>query len=130
MNEKHTRVGIGVIIRKDGKVLIGQRLISHGKGTRETPGGHLEFQEHPFDGAKRETLEETGITIKNCQFIGFTNDIHPSEDKHYITIMVLADYDSGELQPMEPDKCAKRERLKREDFPSPRFLCMETLIKS
>ncbi|MDR2191068.1 MAG: NUDIX domain-containing protein [Candidatus Peribacteria bacterium] len=90
----------------------------------------MEFGETPIEGAKRETMEETGITIKNCQIVGFTNDIHISENKHYITIIVLADYDQGEIQLLEPEKCEKWEWILREDFPIPRFLSMENVIKS
>jgi 8-oxo-dGTP diphosphatase len=122
------RVRIGVLIRKDGKVLLWKRLAKHWEGTRAPPGGHLEFGETPIEGAKRETLEETGITIKNCQIVGFTNDIYI--DKHYITIIVIADYDRWEVQLLEPEKCEKWERIKRENFPSPAFLSMENVIKS
>ena len=36
-------VAVGVIIVKDGKILIGERLASHGAGTFSIPGGHFEF---------------------------------------------------------------------------------------
>ena len=73
-------------------------------------------------------MEETWITIKNEQIIGFTNDKYP--DKHYITIIVLADYEQGEVKILEPDKCEKRKRIAWEDFPSPRFLSTDNLVKS
>jgi 8-oxo-dGTP diphosphatase len=39
------KVGIGVIVYRKGKILIGKRLSHHGAGTWEIPGGHLEFGE-------------------------------------------------------------------------------------
>ena len=128
METHFTRVGIGVIIRKNGKILLWKRLSKHWEGTRAPPWGHLEFHETPIEWAKRETMEETGITIKNAKIIGFTNDIYI--DKHYITIIVLSDYDQWEAKTLEPDKCEKREWISREDFPNPRFLSMDNLIKS
>jgi 8-oxo-dGTP diphosphatase len=56
--------------------------------------------------------------------------VHHEEHKHYITIIVLSDYDQGEVQILEPDKCEKWERLARENFPNPRFLSMDNVIKS
>jgi 8-oxo-dGTP diphosphatase len=58
------RVGIGVIILKNGRVLLGKRKSSHGTGTWHFPGGHLEFGESLEDCSRREVLEETGMKIK------------------------------------------------------------------
>ena len=55
------RVGVGVIIVRDGNVLLGERAGSHGAGTWALPGGHLEFGETVADCARREVLEETGF---------------------------------------------------------------------
>ncbi len=54
------RVGVGIMIFKDGKVLMGRRKGSHGAGEYAFPGGHLDFGESFEDCAKRETLEEAG----------------------------------------------------------------------
>lgn len=87
----------------------------------------MEFQEDPIACAKRETLEEANITLKNCQVIGFTDD-HFAE-KHYITLLVLADYDQGRVTNREPESCEKLERMPREDIPAhqPLFLSMDNI---
>lgn len=64
MNER-PKVGIGVIVRKEGKVLLGKRKNSHGAGSWAFPGGHLEYGESWEECARREVKEETGIAIKN-----------------------------------------------------------------
>ena len=38
-----SKVGIGVIVLKDGKVLLGKRKNAHGEGSWSFGGGHLEF---------------------------------------------------------------------------------------
>jgi 8-oxo-dGTP diphosphatase len=38
-------VGIGVLVRHNGKILLGKRKGSHGRRTWAPPGGHLEFEE-------------------------------------------------------------------------------------
>lgn len=43
MNDKITKVGVAVMILKDGKVLLSKRRGSHGEGEYSFPGGHLEL---------------------------------------------------------------------------------------
>ncbi|MBA4320552.1 MAG: DNA mismatch repair protein MutT [Flavobacterium sp.] len=100
-NNKGPKVGVGVIVIKDGKILLGKRKNTHGKGAWSFPGGHLEFNESWEDCAARETMEETGIMIKNIRFGAATNDIFQIEKKHYITIFMLSDYNSGEVKTID-----------------------------
>ncbi len=111
--EKRPLVGVAVIVIKDNKVLLGKRKNSHGSGTWQFPGGHLEFNESIKDCARRELFEETGIKIKNIRFGPYTNDVFQKEKKHYITLFVVADYDSGVLKLKEPEKCEKWVRLSK-----------------
>jgi 8-oxo-dGTP diphosphatase len=127
--EKYPRVGLGVYILKDGKVLLGKRKSPHGNGFWSAPGGHLEFGESWEGCAKRETSEEAGIEIKNIRFVGLTNDIHENEGKHYVTIAMLADYDFGEVQIMETEKLERWEWFSWSNLPSPLFLPMQNLLK-
>ena len=129
MTDNRPRVGIGVCVIKDGKVLLGKRKSSHGEGDWNFPGGHLEFGESWEECARRETLEEAGIEIKNIRFGAVTNDIFEKENKHYITIFIVADFDSGEVKVMEPDKCEKWEWFEWGDLPQPIFLPTRNLIK-
>ena len=96
MNEHRPLVGIGVIVEKDGKILIGKRLSSHGAGTYMIPGGHLEFGETFEEGAARETFEGAGIIIKNLTLICVRNDIE--YEKHYVVIGMHAEWESGGLR--------------------------------
>ena len=128
-NKKRPTVGIGVCIIKDGKVLLGKRINSHGEGSWSFPGGHLEMYETWENCAKREVLEETDLKIKNTRFVGVTNDIFPDEGRHYITIFITADYDSGQLKTMEPEKCSVWEWFNWEKLPHPLFRPIENLIK-
>jgi len=127
--EQRPKVGVGVIVIKDGKILLGKRKGTHGEGSWAFPGGHLEFGERLEDCAKREVMEETGITIKNIKKLTFTNDIFKEENKHYITIFMTANHDSGEPMIMEPEKCECWEWYDWNNMPSPLFLPIENLIK-
>ena len=123
------KVGIGVCILRDNKILLGKRLNSHGNGEWSFPGGHLEFMESWEDCATRETLEETGLLIKNLRFGTVTNDFFPTENKHYITIIMIADYIEGEAQLMEPLKCEKWEWYYYDQLPIPLFIPIRNLMK-
>lgn len=127
--ENRPRVGVGVAILKNGKVLMGKRKNSHGEGTWCFPGGHLEFGESWEKCALRETEEEVGIKIKNLRFGTVTNDFFKEENKHYITIIMVADYDSGKVTLGEPEKCEKWEWFSWNNLPEPLFVPQQNLIK-
>jgi ADP-ribose pyrophosphatase YjhB (NUDIX family) len=57
----------GVVVREDGRVLVIKRADN---GAWEAPGGVLELEERPEDGACREVLEETGIKVKTDRLTG------------------------------------------------------------
>ncbi len=123
------KVGVGVIVLKDGKVLFQKRKGAHGEGTWSFPGGHLEFNESWEECAKRETMEEFGVSIKNVRFAGLTNDIHTSEGKHYITIFMLSELDSGEPRIMEPHRTVEIGWKDWNDMPRPLFLPITRLLE-
>lgn len=101
--EQRPKVGVGVMIFKDGKILMSQRKGSHGAGEYGFPGGHLEHLESFEECAIRETQEECGIEIKNIKFLYLAN-VKRYAPKHYVHIGLVAEWASGEPQIMEPDK--------------------------
>lgn len=123
------KVGIGVILVKEGKVLLLKRKNAHGEGTWGFPGGHLELHEEFEDCVKREVEEETGISVNNIHFAGLTNDIFTEEDKHYVTIFMLCDWVSGEAQIKEPENCTEISWHEWERLPKPLFLPITNLLK-
>lgn len=131
MDNQQVRVGVGIIIVKDGKVLMGKRINSHGHDTWNFPGGHLEFGETPVECTIRETLEETGITIENITPGPWTNDIFAgSPEKHYITIYMLAQHKSGTPKILEPEKCVEWQWFTWDNLPAPLFLPIKNLVES
>jgi len=123
------RVGIGVMIFKNGKILLGKRTGSHGEGEYAFPGGHLDYLETIEDCAKRETSEETGIEIENIRF-QFLANVRKYKPKHYLHIGVVADYKSGEVQLKEPDKCEKWDWYSLDNLPKPLFWMTKLAIDS
>jgi ADP-ribose pyrophosphatase YjhB (NUDIX family) len=109
-NKEKPGVGVGIMIFKEGKVLLGLRNSDavkasselHGEGTWTMPGGKLHFHEGPKEAAIREVLEETGIRVKELNLISVSNEIVP--DKHFITLGFFCSEFEGEAKVMEPDE--------------------------
>lgn len=114
-------VGVGVVIRRDGMVLLGKRKGSHGASTWGLPGGHLEAGETVESCARRETVEETGLQIADTTNVGFTNDLFEIDQKHYVTLFVEASDPGGNPQVMEPEKCESWEWFPSNQLPEELF---------
>ncbi|MBI4363746.1 MAG: NUDIX domain-containing protein [Candidatus Doudnabacteria bacterium] len=103
MNEQKPKVGVGIMILKEEKILLAQRKSSHGAGEYAFPGGHLEYMESFEDCVKREIAEECGIQIKNIRFL-FLANLKKYAPKHYVHVGLVADWAGGEPQILEPQK--------------------------
>lgn len=125
---KIPRIGIGVLVIRDNKILLGKRLNSHGDGTWALPGGHLEFGETPQQCAVRETLEETGLQISNIQAGPWSSDIFEKEQKHYITLFMVAHAVAGEPKVLEPNKCERWNWFEITNLPNPLFLPLKNFL--
>lgn len=115
---RRPRVGVGVMVTRDGKVLLGKRLGSHGAEEYAWPGGHLEWMESFEECARREVREEAGIEIANVQFVRIMN-LTAYPPKHYVDIGLRADWVSGEPRVMEPGKCAGWDWYDFDHLPEP-----------
>lgn len=112
-SSQEVRVGTGLMVVKDGKVLVGRRKGAHAAGLVSFPGGHLDWNETWEDCVLRELREECGVNFRakiryysdNRKEFFVTNDIMPQYGKHYITIFMVADWVEGEPVNMEPHKC-------------------------
>jgi 8-oxo-dGTP diphosphatase len=122
-------IGVGVMVWKGDRLLLGKRISAHSENSWQFPGGHLEFGETVEACARREVGEEAGITIRNILPSGYTNDVFIDADKHYVTLFVSSDYDSGELTVMEPDKCEQWQWFKWNSLPEPLFLPIRNFLK-
>ena len=102
MEKERPKVGIGSLIVRDGKILIGKIIAGHGNNTYMIPGGHLEFGESLAEGAMRELKEETGIVATQLTFLHMINE--PREESHYIHVNFLFENCPEEPTLTEPDK--------------------------
>jgi 8-oxo-dGTP diphosphatase len=126
---RQPRVGVGVLLRHNGKILLGKRRGSHGAGAWAAPGGHLEFGEEIEACVRREILEETDLTVTNIHFGTITNDIFPDASRHYVTIVMVCDLAGGDLKNLEPHKCEEWRWFGWDELPRPLFVPFENMLK-
>ncbi|MDZ7631078.1 MAG: NUDIX hydrolase [Gemmatimonadaceae bacterium] len=127
MTAPRTRVGVGVIVCRDNRVLLGRRSGSHGAGTWALPGGNLEFGESVERCALRELREETGMVAASIRQAQFTVDYFAEHDRHYVTLFVEALGTLGDPQNLEPEKCAGWEWFSWDALPRPLFAPLDSL---
>ena len=123
-------VGVGVLVLREGKVLLGRRRGSHGTGTWSAPGGRLEFGESIEECARRELREETSLELGPVVLGPFTNDLFAEVQEQYLTVFVVASQTVGEPVNAEPHKCEGWAWFRWSELPSPLFQPVQSLVAS
>ena len=126
--ESRPLVGVGVIIIRDGKILLAERKGSHGENTWASAGGHLEFGETLEECAKRETFEEFGIHLQRMTFLCVSNIV--AYDRHYIDVEFLGDLGIQIPKIQEQDSFANLQWFSLSELPSPLFEPVRMAIDS
>ena len=120
--------GVGVLLLKDGKVLLGKRNEDpekadselHGEATWTMPGGKIEFGESFEEAARREVLEETGIILRAASVTCVNTD--KTESAHFVTVGMVSEDFVGEARIMEPDEITEWGWFAMDRLPDPIFL--------
>lgn len=134
-NEKQTdarkgpRIGVAVLVWKDGRLLLGKRAHTAADGYWQFPGGHLESGETVTECAYREVLEETGLEITDARHAAFTDTTFAMAGHEYITLYITARHLAGEPRVMEPDKCECWQWFRNDELPHPLFMPINILME-
>ena len=91
------KLGASACVWKDGKVLLVQRA-KPPLGLWSLPGGRVEFGETAVVAAKRELLEESGVTADLTVFIGLYEVILDKPAYHYAIACYGGVWRSGEAR--------------------------------
>ena len=71
---QNAKPAVGLLLERDGEVLLVRRERAPYKGYWDIPGGFLEAEESAKEGAKREAREETGLRIAVDGLLGVYHD--------------------------------------------------------
>ena len=108
--------GVGCVIIKNGKVLLGRHNYGKGKGLLIIPGGFINEGELPAQAAEREVLEETNVKVKALEIVS----MRFTADDWYMAFR--AEYISGEARINDEENSEViwldiEEALERKDVP-------------
>lgn len=105
MAAMRVKVGVAVIVKRAGRVLMARRKGSHGAGAWSFPGGKVDPGELSADAAIREVLEETGLNVKDPRYIMSNLHYFDEIDTEFITVFMSVECpEDEEPRVTEPDK--------------------------
>lgn len=126
---KDIQACVGVMVWKEGKILLGKRCGKHAPGEYSFPGGRMDYMESFENAIKRETKEEAGIEIKNIKFQCIAN-INRYSYRHDILTCFVADWDSGEIRTDPEERIGEWNWYDINNLPELIFLPTAILIDS
>ncbi len=88
----HPRVGVGAVVLDGDRVLLVKRGQGPARGKWSIPGGLVDLGERTDDAARREVLEECGITVRLLGVAGVVDRVIRDDDGRVRYHYVLVDY--------------------------------------
>ena len=112
-------MGVGVVFVREGRVFLARRQGSHGEDSWASAGGHLELGESLEECARREAMEELGVSVGELRYLCLSNII--AYGKHYVDVEFLGDIGQQEPALVEPGAFSESGWFPLDDLPQPLF---------
>ena len=113
------RVGCGIAVLREGRLLLVRRRRAPEAGAWSFPGGKVDPFEPVEAAARRETLEELGIAIGALRLLCVVDLIDRPAGTHWVSPVYLAGEVSGEPRLLEPEKHDGLEWFALDALPEP-----------
>ena len=78
------KVAAGVVVQRNGKVLLVRRAYNPKKGFWTLPVGYVDAGEHPARAAERECREETGLNVQTVKLLDIISGQEHPRGAHII----------------------------------------------
>jgi len=78
------KVAVVIFIARAGELLLIRRAVAPGKGKWALPAGFVDYDEAPEAAARRETLEETGLSVRISKLLA----VFPKRDEGLADIVI------------------------------------------
>ena len=88
------KVAVGVIISRDGAILLNRRDIEPGRGLWSFPSGYVDVGEALTEAARREVREETGLDVDIGPLVG----VYDNPKRPVVFIVYAATAARGEAE--------------------------------
>ena len=124
------RVGCGVLVIRNGKLLLIQRRKQPEAGAWGLPGGKVDWMEPAETAAARELLEETGVVAGPLTLLCAADHLDPEGGEHWLAPCYLAPEASGEPRLMEPEKHSALGWFDPANPPSPLTLTCQAALRA
>ena len=98
------RVGCGVAIVRDRKLLLIRRARPPEAGCWSLPGGKVELWERTEAAARREIAEELGLKLGALELLCVVDFVAPEAREHWVSPAFLVTEFEGEPALLEPEK--------------------------
>lgn len=103
MNSPQAIGTCALLVNNKGQFLLGKRKNSYKAGFYGLPGGRIELNEPIMTAIKREVKEETGLEIKNLEYVGVVRE--NLGDFDFIHFVYVAKNVTQQPKLSEPEKC-------------------------
>ncbi|MFK0272752.1 NUDIX domain-containing protein [Ensifer sp. NPDC090286] len=111
--------GCGLVIVRDGKILLYRRLKAPEAGYWNIVGGKVDHMERSEAAARREAEEESGLKIRSSEFLCLSEQVIEADRQHWISMIYVTRDFSGEPQLVEPDKLSEFGWFRLDALPQP-----------
>lgn len=113
----------GVLVVRDGRVLLGKRRQNPFRGWWNILGGFVEGKEHPEETAVREVAEESGLEVRLGGLVGIFMDRYGRTPERTLNLVYWGRVVGGEERP--GDDCAALRWFRPDEVPLARiaFTC-------